>query len=269
MADKSTSRPALTDIFDYTDYRKFLNDLYQARKATNRAMSYRYIAQKAGFNSPSFFGKILAGDTRFSHQSLMRLCEVFQLAGQEVEYFELLVNFEWARTQTDKQHFFKRMQGLRRRAGRILANDLESEWYLVPVLALCELGLFHGDFQKLSQLVTPAITVQEARLAIETLMLFGRLVKEPTGRYVVVAKQTAVHIEPPTTVSDTLVDTESVFGASEVSTFVSDLPEHTPDDMRRQILDLKDELKRLVKAARQVPSRPKPATRTDPTTSAP
>lgn len=248
----------MTDIFDYTDYRKFLNDLYQARKATNRAISYRYIAQKAGFSSPSFFGKILAGDTRFSHQSLMRLCEVFQLAGQEVEYFELLVNFEWARTEVDKRHFFQRMQGLRRRAGRIATNDIESEWYLSPVLALCELGLFQGDFQKLSQLVTPSITVQETRLAIETLMVFGRLVKEPSGRYVVVAKQPAERIEPPpSTVSEALLEPESVFGASEVSTFVSDLPENTPDDMRRQILDLKDELKRLVKAARQVPSRPK------------
>jgi len=251
----------LTDIFDYTDYRKFLNDLYQARKATNRAMSYRYIAQKAGFNSPSFFGKILAGDTRFSHQSLMRLCEVFQLAGQEVEYFELLVNFEWARTEADKRHFFQRMQGLRRRAGRIASNDLESEWYLSPVLALCELGLFQGDFQKLSQLVTPSITVQETRLAIETLMVFGRLVKEPSGRYVVVAKPSPERIEPPSTVSEALGEPESVFGASEVSTFVSDLPETTPDDMRRKILDLKDELKRLVNAARQVPSRSKPRLR--------
>jgi len=254
----------LADIFDYTDYRKFLNDLYQARKATNRAFSYRYIAQKAGFSSPSFFGKILAGDTKFSHQSLMRLCEVFQLAGQEVEYFELLVNFDWARTQTDKHHFFQRMQGLRRRSGRILSNDLdsvESQWYLAPVLTLCELGLFNGDFQKLSQLVTPAITTQEARVAIETLMVFGRLTKDPSGRYHVVAKQAPTATAPPVAPS-TPVEPALPNLRSEISTFVLDLPEDTPDDMRHRILDLKDELKRLVKAAKQNPSKPQPTLRT-------
>jgi uncharacterized protein (TIGR02147 family) len=264
----------VADIFDYIDYRKFLNDLYQARKATNRAFSYRFIAQKAGFSSPSFFGKILAGDTKFSHQSLMRLCEVFQLAGQEVEYFELLVNFEWARTQADKRHFFQRMQGLRRRSGRIASNDLDSleaEWFLSPVLTLCELGLFHGDFQKLSQLVTPPITVQEARVAIETLMVFGRLVKEPSGRYQVVAKSaTAVPAEPhapsvpdPVAIrpATPVMESESDSQASDLSVFVMDLPDDTPDDMRDKILDLKDELKRLVTDAKQRPPAPKPRLR--------
>lgn len=40
-------------IFDYDDYRSFMNDFYQWKKHTS-AFSWREFSQKGGFTSPNY-----------------------------------------------------------------------------------------------------------------------------------------------------------------------------------------------------------------------
>ena len=51
----------MIDIFDYSDYRKFLSDYQQMKNAMNSAFSFRYYAKKAGNNSSSFYPQIIKG----------------------------------------------------------------------------------------------------------------------------------------------------------------------------------------------------------------
>lgn len=236
------------DIYEYTDYRKYLSDLYVARKASNRSFSYRLIAQKAGLASPSFIGKIFSGIANISHRTLMRLVEVFQIVGPDAEYFELMVNFEGSRSELDKSHYFQRMQALRRRYGkstRIEEDVLQSAWYVAPILALIELGLFHGDHAALGRMLTPPISSAEARLAIELLILHGMIRKEGNGRIVRVrAGGDAIPANHPASVAMTSIPID-------LSTLLNGLPTSIPDDLRMRIQTTHDELVRLLLQANE------------------
>lgn len=244
----------MPDIFEYTDYRKYLADLYAFRKQANRSFSYRSIAQKAGIASPSFIGKILAGESNISHQTLMRLIDVFQIAGPEAEYFELMVNFERSRSELDKNHYNQRLRAHRRRYGKPKdegSEDLFAVWYVQPILTLVELGLFHGDYASLGRMLTPPITAQEARLALESLMLHGVVHKDPGGRHVRTLPPT-----PSATPSSPGPSAQVDNGFAELSALLETLPESVPTDLHLRIDSLRHELLRLVRQAHGLPRRP-------------
>ncbi len=241
----------MQDIFEYTNYRKYLSELYAARKATNPAFSYRYIAQKAGFASPSFIGKILSGETNISHQTLLRLVDVFHLAGPEAEYFELMVYYDLAKTELDKKHYFQRMNALRSRQGsgwEDSSDPLHSAWYIPPLLTLIELGLFHGNFADLGRMVTPPIQAQEARLGVEILMIGGYVQKEGNETYTA-----RVRPKLPRTPSshDFVATTDSTDSTDEASVtrLMATLPKETPQDIAGRIHQLRDELLGLLRRA--------------------
>lgn len=244
----------MPDIFDYTDYRKYLADLYAFRKQANRGFSYRAIAQKAGIASPSFIGKILAGESNISHQTLMRLIDVFQIAGPEAEYFELMVNFERSRSELDKNHYFQRMRAQRRRHGKLQDEDphgLFAVWYVQPILTLVELGLFHGDYAALGRMLTPPVSAQEARLALESLMLHGLVHKDPGGRHV----RSETPSEGPGPAPQATTEPQES-PAREIARLLETLPEGLPHDLQARIDSLRHELLRLLRQGHGLPRRP-------------
>lgn len=244
----------MPDIYEYTDYRKYLTDLYNTRKEINRAFSYRLIAQKAGLASPSFIGKILSGAANISHQTLMRLCDVFQIIGPDAEYFELMVYFESSRSELDKSHYFQRMQALRRRYGKNVGEDarnvLQSAWFVAPILSLIELGLFHGDHAALGRMLTPPISPRESRMAIELLILHGFIQKDASGRHVRIPKSGSTHPNPPPAPANpsNLADIPS-----DLDILLDTLPKSTPYELRERIRYAHRELTQLM---RQVSPRP-------------
>ena len=234
----------MPNIFEYTDYRKYLGDLYQHRKALNRAFSYRLIAQKAGLASPSFIGKILSGAANISHETLMRLCDAFQIIGTDAEYFELMVHFDASRSELDKSHYFQRMRALKRRHAST-ADDSEdilgSAWYLAPILSLIELGLFHGDHAALGRMLTPPITAQESRLAIELLLLHGKLHKDHQGR--IVATGTGKPSDRPEAPTSQAIPCDT-------RAFLQGLPYGTSPELRERIERVHSSLLRMLQEAR-------------------
>ena len=60
----------MTDIYQYTDYRKYLNDYYEEMKKVNKNFSYRYWSSKAGFSTKTFLYRILKGEKALSKDEL-------------------------------------------------------------------------------------------------------------------------------------------------------------------------------------------------------
>ncbi|MCB9495850.1 MAG: TIGR02147 family protein [Fibrobacteria bacterium] len=241
----------MLDIFAYTDYRKCLRDLYAARKQANPAFSYRFIAQRAGIASPSFIGKILSGESNISQQTLMRLLDVFQLAGPEVEFFELMVNFDRARDDGDKSHYFQRMAALSRRHSRtapLPSEEIFSTWYMQPLLNLVELGLFHGDFTTLGRMISPPISAREARLAIETLMHHGLVERDKSGNH------RRASPRPPLPPSEGFPGAAAHVSdrtlAEAVRTLREHLPPRVPPEKRPFVHDLCHQLRAILDQAR-------------------
>ena len=173
------------DLSGYSDYRRLLKDLYEARKRKDPKFSYRYIALHAGFKSAAFFSHILKGRSDISLRTALSLAEVFKLAGSDLEYFENLVHFNQADTKADKQHFLRRLTAKRRSTAKTLEAGqygLFAKWYYLPVRELISLMGFAGDFKELAGALVPKISLAEAKEAVEVLEKLG-LVRRLSGRY--------------------------------------------------------------------------------------
>jgi len=97
------SRKPAVDIFDYIDYRRYLEDYYKARKEQDSYFSCRYIAQKVGFRSASFFSQIIKGRSNVSSAMVLRFAQFLKLNKKETDYFETLVQFCQAKTHEEKK----------------------------------------------------------------------------------------------------------------------------------------------------------------------
>lgn len=173
------------ELLEYSDYRLLLKDLYAEQKRKDSKFSYRYIAMRAGFKSAGFFSQIIQGKSNVSVQTALRLGGVFKLKGQELEYFENLVNFNQAKTQVDKEHFFHRLLNMKRGKPKTLEAgqyELFTKWYYLAVRELISFTRFKDDFRELADALIPRISVAEAKEAIKVLEKLG-LIRKHAGYY--------------------------------------------------------------------------------------
>lgn len=174
------------DVFESFDYRSLLRALYQARKRRQPGFSYRVLGARAGFASPSFFTKILKGESNVSPAMAGRLAEAFRLTRSEAEYFELLVLFNQAQTHADKKRYFERLAAIRRVKVGVLSTEqhrLFEEWYYVAIRELLAFVAVRGDGSELASLLRPSIRPAQARKALETLEGLGLARRNAQGAW--------------------------------------------------------------------------------------
>lgn len=172
------------DIHEYADYRALLRDLYLDRKRKDARFSYRLIANKAGFLSAGFFPQIIQGKTNVSIRTALSLASVFKLKAYEVEYFENLVHFNQAKTQSDKQHYFQRLIALKKGKLKTLEEsqfEFFTKWYYPAVRELLGIIPFQGDYKEIGAALVPPIGAAQARDAIEVLERLNLIRKNPYG----------------------------------------------------------------------------------------
>jgi uncharacterized protein (TIGR02147 family) len=179
-------------IYDFTDYRQFLQSYYQQQKACNPAFSYRYFAQKAGFNSSGLYKDIVDGRTGITRGLILKFALAMKLSSRQQEYFEMLVYFNEARTADEKTLYFERMMKFRNsKAFKVEKDqyDYYSKWYYIAVRELFSIGNFGDDYAAIARSLNPAIRKEEAeKAAVEVLKKLELIHKDNDGCYRVVDK---------------------------------------------------------------------------------
>jgi len=176
----------MIDIFQYTDYRKFLSDFYEAEKKRNPHYSHRYIAQKVGFTSSGFFSKILQEKTNISNDLSLRFAEFLKLKKNEAEYFGLLVFFNQAKSHADKKRWFEKIVAFSKSKVKIVQvsqYEFFQKWYYVAIRELLAFYKFNGDFQRLGKMIDPPISPAQAKKGILLLEKLGLIKKDENGFY--------------------------------------------------------------------------------------
>jgi uncharacterized protein (TIGR02147 family) len=176
----------LVNVFEYTDYRLFLKDAYDARRKANSNFSYRFIASKVGFASPGFFTNVLKGKKDISLKLAHKFAELFKLGRKEKEYFELLVLFNKATGNGEKKEYLDRLLAMRgSHVKKVEAHQYEyfEKWHYTAVREAMALVPFRGDYRALAALIRPPISIQDARKAVEVLERLGLVKPGPDGVY--------------------------------------------------------------------------------------
>ena len=177
----------MIDVYDYSDYRKFLIDYQHLKNAQNPAFSFRYYAKKAGINSSSFYPQIIKKVRNLTKNTILKTCIAFNLNDQQAEYFENLVFFNQAKTIKEKNFYFERLieKQKMRNVKKIKEEQYEyfSTWYHCILREAVTIIDFKGDYGLLARLVQPPITAEKAKESIQLLVRLGFLKKEG-ARYI-------------------------------------------------------------------------------------
>jgi uncharacterized protein (TIGR02147 family) len=175
-------------IFEHSDYRELLKDLFAAKKAKNKKFSYRYFARQAGFVSHSFLRFVMEGKSDLSLESIEKFIKGFKLNRDEAHFFKHLVLLNQAKTAAEQEiHAIEifRSRGYRKihplKESQYL---LYSNWYFIPVREVVGFTDFKEDMNWIAECVIPPISPEQAQLAINELLNLGLITRNARGELV-------------------------------------------------------------------------------------
>jgi uncharacterized protein (TIGR02147 family) len=176
----------LPNIFEYSEYRRFLEDYYRSRKAADPKFSQRYIASQVKASSTGWFADIVKGRVNLSGSHMVPLIRVLKLADPEAEYFETLVRVDQAGSVDEKNLNYRRLLSLKGVKPELVGKErfeFYSHWYHGAIRELLFFFDFRGDYGALARKLQPPISIPEAKRSIRLLESLGFIHREASGRF--------------------------------------------------------------------------------------
>jgi len=174
---------AKINIFQYTDYRAYLRACFDERKKNDRGFSHRFLCRRLGLAAPNSIMLIMQGKRNITRSLAFRISEEFKHTVKEAEYFESMVGFSQAKTTDEKDRYFTRMMGLRRKTTNVDKIDESqyeyySNWYNLVIRELVTCSEFKGDYKWLARNIRPPITQSQAKRSVKLLLKLGLIRKK-------------------------------------------------------------------------------------------
>ncbi len=166
----------LPDIFEYIDFKRYLIDLYKAKRSSDPGFTHAYICHRLGQpNSRSFFNNVISGRKKLTPSFVELLIRIFNLESVESKFFRALVNYNQASGADEKEFYFDQIVRLNRTPYTLIDKDTYEyykKWYHGTIRSLLAIMDFKNDYKSLADGLCPAITLKQAR---ESIALLKRL----------------------------------------------------------------------------------------------
>lgn len=177
------------DVYRYQNYREFLADYYRQRKAAKEGFSLRAFSKHVGLRSPNYLKLVMDGDRNLTPEMAIRFAQSCGLTKEAVEYFCELVAFNQARSASERELRFNRLQRFPRfrKVHKLSAaqQSYHDRWYIPAIRELVAHAEFHDDPKWIASTLVPNISPQQAKKALDVLLRLGLLGKDPqSGRLV-------------------------------------------------------------------------------------
>ncbi len=162
------------DIFDYSDFRKFLNDMFNFKRSQNIKFNKAHICRELGLeNSRSYFQDIVNGKF-LSPIKVPLMVNVFGLNKGESKYFRILVNYNQAFDEPDERElYFEQLVTLKKSSGREVDSsqyEYYSKWYHSVIRATLDIvDASEDDTALIRKQLVPNITAKEVRDSLKLL----------------------------------------------------------------------------------------------------
>ncbi|NLD99497.1 MAG: TIGR02147 family protein [Fibrobacter sp.] len=173
----------MESIYKYKDYRAYIKDYYENAVAQNMRFSLRSFASKLGLNV-SNLTRILKGERNISETTAKRFTCIFKLHDRESQYFLLLVHYNQARTQEDKQLFYEQIRLFRKTRLRNLGPEYDeyfSQWYNVALRELINILPAKLNSTEIAKLLQPSPKPNDIRKSLNLLIRLGLIKKHEDG----------------------------------------------------------------------------------------
>lgn len=177
------------DIFEYLDFRAYLREYIGARKESNPAFSSRAVAQRLCCD-PGFFNRVLNGTRNLSPELGLKVCDILKFGKRQRRYFELLVLYNQARSDTESSHYFEQLCSVRdARIRQVSSKQLPvySRWYYVVLRELLNLVSCPADedeaSRELASWLEPKVPVSEVKKSVRMLQELGFVERKQDGTF--------------------------------------------------------------------------------------
>lgn len=168
---------AKINIFDYSDYRDFLREALNEARERIPGFTYAHMLRQAGYKSRATLWQIFKKkDTHISLDKAQKFAEILHLNIEETEYLKDLVEFSTTKSTNKKVDIIK----------KLTPNQYEylSKWYYIVIREMLATFQFRGessDYKKLISLISPTISIKEAKKAIKILAELGLIYKDTSS----------------------------------------------------------------------------------------
>ncbi len=178
---------ALPSIYLYVDYRQYLADVLESLKQSDSTVGFRSIARMAGSSSPNFLQLILSRKLSISDSQRESLCKELALSAKDSQYFQILCEFDHAKTHTEKDSYFHKIMMTREyRQIRTIENrqyEYFSNWYNPVIRELVLSPVYPGDPEWIVERIVPDVSPVKVRKSIELLESLALIRRREDGKY--------------------------------------------------------------------------------------
>ena len=174
----------MIEFSDTQDYRDFLKEYYDRRKAEMPLYSYRMMGDKLGLDS-SYLYRVLQKKQHLPAHALPAAQDILALSGRQAEYFELLYSAAVTKDKGKREELMAKALSLR----DVHLHDLKQaelklleNWWIPAVRAYLELNGGVVNLKQIAKDICPPITEEQAKEAIDTLLEVGLIKKMASGK---------------------------------------------------------------------------------------
>ena len=175
----------MPNIYNYMDYREYLEDFYNEKKRANPFFSYQVFADKAGLKSKGFLKEVMNGKKNLTHESAKKINHVLKLGDKAFAYFLDLIEFIHVKSTEQKNYYLEKINAYSQRNMAKLVQqqqyDFYSHWYHNTVRELVVKFNFNENYELLGKMVLPNISARKARQSVQLLLQLGLIKKTKKG----------------------------------------------------------------------------------------
>ena len=182
-------------IFEYLDYRIFLEDHFAHRKTLDPDFSLRVFARhpELALSSSSFISAVLKGRKNLSQNLRIRFSRALQLKPLEMEFFELLIQANQSKSADERGHYQSQLARFQGSRARVLAEGQQrfyARWYYAAVWHWFGLHQDQSSPARIAKAFNPPLTPAQAEESIRVLLEL-KLIKKLANGYAVTDRHLA------------------------------------------------------------------------------
>ena len=203
--DRQADAASEPSIYQYLDYRLFIQDRFHWKQSQDSSFSQRKLARVAGFANPGFFNEVIKGRRKLSSAAIERMGAGLSLDANGIEFLRVLVALTEAKDTEEKKAAMRKLEFRRNRSFFRRLSQSQSKYYLdlnYPLvraaIGVCD---FRGDYQVLGDFLRPPMTAASIKRYVRDLCEWELVAQDREGRYCV----THSFLEPPEEMKDALI----------------------------------------------------------------
>ncbi|MBN2036142.1 MAG: TIGR02147 family protein [Chitinispirillaceae bacterium] len=164
-------------IYNYFDYREYLNDIFGYFKKADPAYSHRKFLSDARIPGSTYLLRVLKKQRKLSPKYVANFSEAIRHNTSEARYFALLVKFGNEKNVDKRDLILKDLLKIRSARTPYALQDKKlryfEKWYYPVIRDLVALVDFKNDYKALGRMLVPPIKPEQAKGAVAFLKKHG------------------------------------------------------------------------------------------------